>query len=239
MRYTVHRALSMLKTTKARIEKELSNNYSFIRVARGQEDNIRGVAVADIERYIQGSYDRITSLINNYIKIKSAVIRSNAGIQSDTADIKRASVAGLSLTVAEIIEMNDAVYGRGKTSGGSKPKGFKASLLAKMKQDYAEAQSEFDALQEKADDEVRQYLNALSVKRKDGEEIDSNSKATIEATSKMLHEQKDPRFIDPLKIADKIIALENEIENFRTEADAVLSEQNALTTIEIDLAEIK
>ena len=108
-----------------------------------------------------------------------------------------------------------------------------------MKQDYAEAQSEFDALQEKADDEVRQYLNALSVKRKDGEEIDSNSKATIEATSKMLHEQKDPRFIDPLKIADKIIALENEIENFRTEADAVLSEQNALTTIEIDLAEIK
>ena len=55
----------------------------------------------------------------------------------------------------------------------------------------------------------------------------------------MLHEQKDSRFIDPLKIADKIIALENEIENFRTEADAVLSEQNALTMVEIDLTEIK
>ena len=239
MRYTVHRALAMLKTTKSRIEKELSTNYSFIRVARGQEDNIRGVAVADIERYIQGSYDRITVLISNYIKIKSAVIRSNAGIQFDADNIRRVPIMGHSLTVAEIIDMSDAVYGKGKNTNGNKSKGFKDALLAKLKQDYAEAQSEFDDLQEKADDEVRQYLNALSVKRKDGEEIDSNSKATIEATSKMLHEQKDPRFVDPLKIADKIMALENEIENFRTEADAVLSEQNALTTIEIDLAEIK
>ena len=45
--------------------------------------------------------------------------------------------------------------------------------------------------------------------------------------------------IDPLKIADKIKALENEIEAFRTEADAILSEQNALTTIELDLTEVK
>ena len=94
MKYTVHRALSMLKTTKARIEKELSNNYSLIRVARGQEDNIRGVSVSDIERYIQGSYDRITALISNYIKIKSAVIRSNAGIQFDTENIRKVWLYG-------------------------------------------------------------------------------------------------------------------------------------------------
>ena len=239
MQYTVHRALSMLKTTKARIEKELSSNYSFIRVARGQEDNIRGVAVSDIERYIQGSYDRITALINNYTKIKSAVIRSNAGIQFDAENIRKVPIMGLSLTVAEIIDMSDVVYGKAKSGNGNKPKGFKAALLAKLKQDYAEAQSEFDDLQEKADDEVRQYLNALSVKRTDNDEVDASAKATIEATSRMLHEQKDPRFIDPLKIADKIMALENEIENFRTEADAVLSEQNALTMVEIDLTEIK
>ena len=239
MQYTVHRALSMLKTTKARIEKELSSNYSFIRVARGQEDNIRGVSVSDIERYIQGSYDRITALISNYTKIKSAVIRSNAGIQLDTENIRKVPVMGLSITVAEIIDMSDVVYGKAKSSNGNKPKGFKAALLAKLKQDYAEAQSEFDDLQEKADDEVRQYLNALSVKRTDSDEVDASAKATIEATSRMLHEQKDPRFIDPLKIADKIMALENEIENFRTEVDAVLSEQNALTMVEIDLTEIK
>ena len=55
----------------------------------------------------------------------------------------------------------------------------------------------------------------------------------------MLHEQKDPHLVDPLKIADKIVELENEIEDFRTEADAVLSEQNALTLVDVDLVEIK
>lgn len=70
----------MLKTTKARISKELANDEVFIRVARGQEDNIRGVSVKEIERDIQGRYDRNTALINNYIKVKAAVVKSNAGI---------------------------------------------------------------------------------------------------------------------------------------------------------------
>ena len=55
----------------------------------------------------------------------------------------------------------------------------------------------------------------------------------------MLHEQKDPCLVDPLKITEKIRTLENEIENFLTEADSVLSEQNALTKIELDLVEVK
>ncbi|MBQ7479258.1 MAG: hypothetical protein IJT01_10270 [Selenomonadaceae bacterium] len=39
MKYTVHRALFMLKTTKARIERELSDeNILWVWVARGQED---------------------------------------------------------------------------------------------------------------------------------------------------------------------------------------------------------
>ena len=37
MKYTVHRALAMLKTTKARITKELASDEPFVRVARGQD----------------------------------------------------------------------------------------------------------------------------------------------------------------------------------------------------------
>ena len=66
-----------------------------------------------------------------------------------------------------------------------------------------------------------------------------NQSTAVEATSKMLHEQKDPRLIDPLKLLNKITTLDNEIEEFLTEADSVLSEQNALTMIELNLAEIK
>lgn len=233
MQYTVHRLLSMIKTTKARIIKELTDNsIEWVRVVRGQDESIRGVAVKDIKRNIQSHYDRITALISNYIKLKSAVIKSNAGVRNDT-ELYKVSVAGQSLTVAEIIELNDSVY------GGEKKIGFKSSLLAKMKSDYSNAQIEFEDIQEKTDDEIDRYLQALAGKKRDDDETDNSTKSLIEATSKMLHEQKDPHLVDPLKIADKIIELENEIEAFRTEADAVLSEQNALTVVEVDLAEIK
>ena len=223
----------MIKTTKARIEKEIYNeNTAWVRVARGQDDNISGVSIKEIKRDIQSHYDRVIALIENYIKLKSAVIKSNAGIRSNT-EIFKTKVAEKSLTIAEIIDLQDVVYGKTKKTG------FKSMLLEKMKEDYAEAQREFDNMQMKADDEVNQYINSISGRKKDNEETDAATKSLIEATSKMLHEQKDPCLIDPLKIAEKIIALENELENFRTEADSVLSEQNALTTIEIDLTEIK
>ena len=80
MKYSVHRALAMLKTTKARIERELSDKeILWVRVARGQEDVVSGVAVKDIQRDIQSHYDRITALISNYTKIKAAVISEQKG----------------------------------------------------------------------------------------------------------------------------------------------------------------
>lgn len=233
MQYTIHRALSMIKTTKARIENEIYNeNTAWVRVARGQDDNISGVSIKEIKRDIQSRYDRVVALIENYIKLKSAVLRSNAGVRANT-EIFKTKVAEKSLTVAEIIDLQDTVYGKTKKSG------FKSILLEKMMRDYIQAQKEFDNMQMKADAEVEKYINSISGRKKDDDENDSATKSLIEATSKMLHEQKDPCLIDPLKIAEKISALENEVENFRTEADSVLSEQNALTMIEVDLAEIK
>ena len=227
MKYTVHRALSLIKSTKSRIAKEFSEDaLAWIRVARGQEDNIRGVSVEEIRREIQSHYDRVTALIENYIALKSAVVQSNAGVLPGT-ELRRVSVGGKKLTVAEIIELRDTVYGV--------KAGFKTTLLSKMKDDFAQAQREFDAMQEKADEEISRYLQ--SIVGRDGEP-DANTKSIVEATGKMLHEQKDPRLIDPLKLLNKITALDNEIEEFLTEADSVLSEQNALTTIELNLAEI-
>lgn len=235
MEYTVHRLLAMIKTTKDRIERELyneENSVSWVRVARGQEENISGVSIKEIKRDIQSHYDKVIALIDNYVKLKSAVLRSNAGIRPD-AEVFKTKVAGKSLTVAEIIDLQNMVYGRTNRTG------FKSRLLEKMKEDYAEAQEEFDNMQEKADAEIKQYINSIVGRKKDNDEIDSSTKSVIEATSKMLHEQKDPCLVDPLKITEKIRTLENEIENFLTEADSVLSEQNALTKIELDLVEVK
>ena len=232
MQYTVHRALTMIKTIKARIFKELDTDApAWVRVSLGQDDHISGVPVKEIQKEIQSSYDRVTALIENYTKIKSAVIQSNAGVSPD-AEIKRISVAGKSLTVAEIIELIDTVYGRPRRSG------FKTELLAKMKSDYAKAVKEFDKAQQKADEKVEQYLHVIIGSKTDGDK-DDKTKSLIESTGKMLHEKQDPHLVDPLKIAKKIQALENEIEEFRTAADAALSEQNALTLIDIKLNEVK
>ena len=84
MEYKVHRLLAMIKTTKARIERELDNeenSVSWVRVARGQEENISGVSIKEIKRDIQSHYDKVVALIDNYVKLKSAVLRSNAGIR--------------------------------------------------------------------------------------------------------------------------------------------------------------
>ena len=228
MKYTVHRALSLIKSTKSRIEKEFSEDApAWIRVARGQEDSIRGVSLEEIRREIQSHYDRVTALIENYIALKSAVVQSNAGVLPGT-ELRKVSVGGKKLTVAEIIELRDTVY--------SNKQGFKTTLLFKMRDDFAKAQREFDNMQAKADEEIARYLQTIGGREDD---TDSKTKSIVEATSKMLHEQKDPRLIDPLKLLNKITALDNEIEEFLTEADSVLSEQNALTTIELNLAEIK
>lgn len=233
MQYTIHKALSMIKTTKARIDKELrDDSVPWILVARGQEDNVRGVPIKKIQSEIQSHYDRITSLIENYIKLKSAVIGSNAGVRGDV-ELHRVPVAGRNLTVAEIIEMRDVVYGKDRDDG------FKSALLSKMKQDYAAAQKNFEIMQNKADEEINRYLQTITGRKKEDDSSEDKTKSIIDATCAMLHEQKDPRLIDPLKIMDKIKALENEIEEFRAESDAVLSEQNALTVIELNLTEIK
>ena len=233
MQYTAHRALTMIKTIKARLAKELAVDASaWVRVSLGQDEHISGIPIKEIQREFQSRYDRVTALIENYIKIKSAVVQSNAGINPDS-DIKRVSVAGKYLTVAEIIELLDTVYGRDKKSG------FKSALLFKMKMDYSQATKEFDRAQQKADEKVDQYLQVLMGNKKDSDNDDDKTKSLIESTGKMLHEKQAPHLVDPLKIADKIQAFENEIEEFRTEADAVLSEQNALTLIEVNLAEIK
>ena len=89
MKYTVHRALSLIKSTKSRIEKEFSEDApAWIRVARGQEDSIRGVSVEEIRREIQSHYDRVTALIENYIALKSAVVQSNAGVLPGTEPVE-------------------------------------------------------------------------------------------------------------------------------------------------------
>ena len=180
MRYTVNRVLAMIKTTKERINSELSNSDQFIVVAKGQEDNIRGVSINEIERNIQGRFDKVNALIDNYIKLKSAVIKSNVGIRDDDSILTTIQVAGKNITMAELIDLRDVVYGKNISSRSTE---FKVKFLNKLKQDYATAKTTFDFMQKNVDEEIANYIKALTGNKKDDKDSDGATKATLDATA--------------------------------------------------------
>ena len=101
---SVTRALVELKRLDERIGKAISGGL-FIARTVGRDTNKKVVgssdSVAAVEKRIQGSFDKVTSLITNREKIKSALVMSNA--------TTHVSIMGRNVTVAEAIELKSTV----------------------------------------------------------------------------------------------------------------------------------
>lgn len=223
--YSVHRLLSLKKTTEQRIKKIIQEG-KFIAYRQGNKKNVGGVAVEEVEKDIQNNWPKIESLMSNFSKIKFALLTSNAGISEDT-EVRKVCVADKYYTMAELIATSDELY------GNSKHNGLYPQLLNVMKNQYASVTKAVDNQHEKIEQQLKDYL-AKSVGS------DKNISADeIAQRSKVFHQDGDFILIDPLDIAKKIETLQNKIDTFRQECDATLSEQNALTTVSIDLIAIE
>jgi hypothetical protein len=93
------------------------------------------------------------------------------------------------------------------------------------------------------------YTNSLAAMNKNNDLVEKNVQVLLEATfgkenvkvtatdmdavRKPFMESNEFHLFDPLKIAEKIELLEKEIGDFEAEVDAVLSEINAITFIEV------
>lgn len=221
--FTIHRALLELKTLKKRIEKEICK-AEFCTIVKGRSEKVNGIPVQELEATFQSNYDTIVSLISNYEKIKAAVIRSNAGVEGTPVTV---NVCDKAYTVAELIEELNTVYGRGEYD-----KGFKGKLVAKMQSCLSASKRLIAANESDADAVLNAYLANIAGK---------DTKLTPEEVARHTedwHKYNDYALVDPLKLETKIKALSNEIEKFRVEADAKLSEQNAIRTIHVDLTAI-
>lgn len=93
MDITIHRALSQLKTTKARITQKLHEDI-YISSTIGKTDLAEGRPVAAVEREIQSNYDSMMALLKNYETLKLAIIRSNSGITRDSTNITEGDGCG-------------------------------------------------------------------------------------------------------------------------------------------------
>jgi hypothetical protein len=106
---------------------------------------------------------------------------------------------------------------------------FKKSLLQKMAWELRQAQATAEdangqKLQTRADGYIKNLYGATDMK--------SLAKEAVEERDKFI-EQHTSELVDPMKLAEKISALEKEISIFMIEVDAALSCSNATTEITI------
>ena len=202
---SIHRALTELKMLNHRIE-AATNEVSTVLANRKSNSKINGVEIQEYEKQMQSSYDKVVGLIGYRNLIKSLVVESNART--------KVTVGKEEMTVAEAIERKQSIQ-------------FEKKLLDVMQQQYRSAintvAKENDALPAK----LETYLiNILGNK-------DKQSPEEVKLHTETFMKRNEYELIDPMNVKYKIEALNSRIEEFESEVDAVLSESNATTFIEV------
>lgn len=205
MTMTVHEALSKLKVLNKRVN---FNNNIFLVVAKANEKKANGYDIEDLKSRIISDYDKSIALIEEINAIKRAISKYNA----ETI----ITVGGKEMSVAEAIYMKD--FGLD----------HKKSLLDTLSNAYNTAQRELLARNGKElDDRAEKFVSATFGSK------DKASSDEIEKAMKSFKENNMAVLIDPLKIADKISALRDEIDSFEASVDSAIQVANATHTLDV------
>ena len=205
---TIHRGLAELKLLDNRIEFAINGGVYCV-ANKHSNEKINGVPVDEYKSVMQGYYDKATDLIKRRNAIKRAVVLSNA--------ITKVMINGIEYTVAEAIEM--------KNHGVE----FDELMLEALQKQYMKAQAEI-LRQNGTDLEKRAEQYVIGIY---GSKEGKTNTDDFEKTKKDFISANSYELIDPIKILDKINKLEESINAFKAEVDAVLSVSNAVTEIEI------
>lgn len=205
---TVHKALAELKILGDRIINTISSGAYCVENKHSNE-KIKGVSVESYKAIIQGNYDKATDLIKRYNAIKRAVTLSNA--------VTKVKINDAEYTVAEAIYMNN----RGVE--------FDEMLLEELRNQYRKAQTKITKNNEGLQEKAESYVIGIYGSKEGKVNTDDFEKAQKDFMA--AHEYE---LVDPINILEKIENLEEKISAFKAEVDAVLSESNAITTIEIE-----
>lgn len=213
MKLTIHRALALKKTTKERMEKKMKESV-FMELTRGKSGKVKGIPLSEVESTIKGDYASLSGLIANYDKICRAVADSNAKTMVKVRDEE--------MSVAQLLT-------RLQTGGWLESM---EGMLKGMRENYSNTikkmERENNAVTVRLDD----LLKAVA-----GGDKKSLSAAEIAQQTEIFHDGNDMKPVDPLGLAEKIKLLEEKVADFKAESDAVLSESNAVTFIEVDLTD--
>ncbi len=206
MKMTLHRALAELKLIDDRINKqilEILPNGIF------QKDKLVNGRFKEDEfaQLAQAKLQSVNDLIARKHLLKSAIVKANAET--------KVTVADQTLTIAEAINYKVIVE-------------HKKKLMQTLKNRLAEAVTDKEKRNLVVEQNLQKVLEATF--GKDNVKI---TKDDMDAVRKPFLEANEWQLFDPLKMDNVIQQMEKEVADFETEVDAVLSEINAITTIEI------
>lgn len=202
---SIHRALTELKLLDSKINKKIQNLQP---VGYKQEDKLVNGAYKESEfiKDAESGYQAVTNLIYRKTNIKKAIMASNA--------ITIVTIDGNSMTVVDAINYKDTVMYKRLLAN---------NLLAKTNRVVAKITAENERVENKADDNVKVMLGT-AIKHSDIE---------VKALTEPFIKRNKLTLVDPLEIVKKLEVLQSEVDTFEAEVDAILSESNAITTIEI------
>jgi len=206
---SVTRALAELKNINERIHNAIQSGV-FLGLTKGKGSNKVMLGVGEVSSStatIQGSYDKVDSLIAQRQKIKAALVKSNA----ETT----VSFQGREISVAEAIELKNTVS-------------FKELYLGRLRNTKTSALQQVDSYNSKLDTTIQMMLQ--SVYGADKGKVDPSQYDSIANPQK---DKNEVSILDPKGIDKVIESLEESIQALKTELDFTLSESNARTTVTI------
>ena len=206
---TIHRALSELKLIDSRIDKAIGVLEPTGLMKLGKPVN-GFVTKEDFGKDVKAKYQSVVDLIDRKNSIKSAIVAANG-----STDVK---IGEKVMTIADAINFKTVIA-------------VKKRLITRLTQWHTTVKSRFI----KENEEVNRVAldNAKIMIGKQG---DDRVKATDEDVKKIMEpfvKRNEFHLVDPLEIDKLTEILQNEVDEFEAEVDAVLSEINAITFIEV------
>lgn len=204
---TIHRALAELKLIDARIEKAIQQVEP---TGVMQKDKLVNgfFQKADFEKDVLAKYQSVTDLIERKNKIKSAIVAANGKTM--------VKVAGKEMTISDAITYKTVIN-------------VKQMLVDSLKNRHSKVKAKFITENEKVYSVALE--NAKIMIGKQGDERVKPTDEDVKAIVEPFVKRNEFHLIDPLKVDELTVKLQEELDNFTAEVDAVLSEINAITFI--------
>jgi len=202
---TIHRALAELKLIDSKIEKQIENIHP-VGVNQNGGKIYGQFDIVEFQKTIQSDFDSVKDLIGLKAKIKSAIVVSNSKTQ--------VTIDSVQMSVSDAITYKGVVIAN-------------KLFVTKLKAEYKKTLADINIKNDQVNNNLQQLLVAHF-----GKEFKADAEG-VKLLSDEYIERNKFNIFDPLTIAEKIKTMEDHIANFESEVDAVLSESNAITTIEV------